>query len=95
MSSIIIKVCLNYCNYWNIESRYDKIGISKTFFKESRTEVFFMVIANMLKQAIEKKHKWEVETIGTNDMYDALKESHNRLKSQFDKLKEMYSEKSK
>ena len=54
-----------------------------------------MVIANMLKQAIEKKHKWEVETIGTNDMYDALKESHNRLKSQFDKLKEMYSEKSK
>lgn len=63
--------------------------------KESRTEVFFMTIANMLKQAIEKKHKCELETVNTNDKYDKLRNSHEKLKNQFEKIKNMHSEKSK
>ena len=40
-----------------------------------------MTIANMLKQAIEKKSKCDHETVTTNEKYKHLKASHENLKA--------------
>lgn len=45
----------------------------------------------MLRQAVEKKNKWEVETIQTLKKYDDLLEKHEKLNAQFEKLKEVQS----
>lgn len=61
--------------------------------KESKNEVFFMVINNMLKQAIEKKQASETETHETIRKNEELTKIHERLISQFEKLKELQLEK--